>query len=333
MKKRIVVHIGTHKTGTTSIQRALYEQRADLSAAGILYPRTDRDRGDRLSLRKHGEMSAVARRGRPQAVERERTALIEEFEASGATTMIVSEEGLSGPNPNCAEFFKPLAETYALEVVCYLRRQDIFVESFFNQVVKRAERELSQDIIEYTNSERTRSRLDYHGILCWWRDLPAKVTALDFAAEVKRGSLMDSFTRAANIEAVRLVDTQANTSPDMRVILAMMAMNKAGLDYNEKAVLRAGQRLAEKGALKPLKLLLGQRARAALLADCADSNARLAADFGVQFDSRLPEEDEAPVLGPDLDYLLNLLGSATLGGKQGADGQAGGADDGFRKRA
>jgi hypothetical protein len=319
MKKRIVLHIGTHKTGTTSIQKALYLGREALAAAGVLYPTTDFDRGVRQKLRKQGEMSAVARRGRPRAVERERSALVSEFEASDAHTMIISEEGLSGPNPHCAEFFAPLAVDYQLDVVCYLRRQDLFVESFFNQIIKRAERSLGDNIIDYLNSERTRARLDYHAMLSRWQALPSRVTALDFSAEIRQGGLLKSFLRAAGVPGVTLPEEQANTSPDMRVILAMMDMNRLQINFEDKRVLRAGNRAS--ADLKPLKLLLGTQARRQLLQDCAASNARLAAEFGVSFDERLPDEPEGPVLSADPDYLLRLVGAMTRL-SEAADGMA-----------
>lgn len=35
---KVILHVGTHKTGTTSIQAALAASRPALQAAGILYP-------------------------------------------------------------------------------------------------------------------------------------------------------------------------------------------------------------------------------------------------------------------------------------------------------
>lgn len=40
MRKEILVHIGTHKTGTTSIQNFLATNRADLKKVGIYFPRS-----------------------------------------------------------------------------------------------------------------------------------------------------------------------------------------------------------------------------------------------------------------------------------------------------
>ncbi|GEA79826.1 hypothetical protein [Cellulomonas uda] len=36
-----LVHIGAHKTGTSSVQGAFHDQRAELQAAGVQYPGAD----------------------------------------------------------------------------------------------------------------------------------------------------------------------------------------------------------------------------------------------------------------------------------------------------
>lgn len=307
--KRIVIHIGTHKTGTTTIQNALFAARAALLAQGVIYPRTDRDRKTRLSLTKHGEMSRIARTGSPQDMATERQALIDEFEASGAHTMVLSEEGLSGPSRNVLNFFAPLAAHYRLEVICYLRRQDLFAESFFNQVTKRSERLEDRDIISFVHDPRFLDRLDYPTILRGWRQLPARVVALDFAKEVKSPGLLPSFAHAIGLPDVQLEDGIRNKSPDMRVVMTLVALNQAKLMYDERRVLRAGQLLEEEAGFKPVKYALGAAARRKLLAMVAESNERLAKRYGIHFDMSLPpNEAEAPLLQPDISYLLALLG-------------------------
>lgn len=42
MKAKLILHVGPHKTGTTSVQAALYENRERLRSDGILYPDTVR---------------------------------------------------------------------------------------------------------------------------------------------------------------------------------------------------------------------------------------------------------------------------------------------------
>lgn len=313
-KKRIVIHIGTHKTGTTSIQRALYLGRDKLAAAGLLYPSTDHDRGLRNKLRKHGHLSAVAREGKPEACARERKLLLDEFEASGAHTMVISEEGLSSPNPQSVEFFRPLAQQYDITAVCYLRRQDLFIESFFNQVVKRGEMGENRSIVDFINDPVSRMRLDYHAMLMRWRAMPAQVVALDFAGEVKKGGLVASFLQAAGLPALGLSEEVANASPDMRLVQIFQELERQGLDFDERRLMRVGRRLATQGTQPLMKTALGSDQRQRLLVDYAASNTRLAADFGVRFDERMPTEPQQPLIGVDAVYLMNMLGGISMRG-------------------
>ncbi len=38
MSKRVVAHVGFHKTGTTSLQESFSAQRKELKAQGVIYP-------------------------------------------------------------------------------------------------------------------------------------------------------------------------------------------------------------------------------------------------------------------------------------------------------
>ena len=90
--KKLILHIGTHKTGSTAIQNWLYWNRDTLAAQGVLYARTDREPYPHLKKHTslhHALMHASGDfRSEWQQIE-------EEFEASGCHTMILSEEGLS----------------------------------------------------------------------------------------------------------------------------------------------------------------------------------------------------------------------------------------------
>ena len=140
MKNKLIVHIGTHKTGTTSIQNTLEQNRALLAEWQVLYPRTDRDPWPDLD--KHCSVYAAAVNSSSVIKSREYDLLMKEFEGSGCHTMILSEEGLSEPKEEIIDFFSTFKEHFDIEIVCYLRRQDLFLESLYNQFVReRARRE------------------------------------------------------------------------------------------------------------------------------------------------------------------------------------------------
>ena len=59
MVKRILLHIGTHKTGTSALQRVFQSERATLAASGICYPSTNRE--PFAHLPKHSSLHAATR--------------------------------------------------------------------------------------------------------------------------------------------------------------------------------------------------------------------------------------------------------------------------------
>ena len=60
-KKRLFLHIGRHKTGTTSLQNFFSEKKELLSERGILYPETGRVTAHGTLDRAHHTFSQVTR--------------------------------------------------------------------------------------------------------------------------------------------------------------------------------------------------------------------------------------------------------------------------------
>ncbi|HSI47451.1 MAG TPA: hypothetical protein VLA61_04250 [Ideonella sp.] len=309
-RPRLVLHIGTHKTGTSSLQHGLAAaQQRLLQQHGLFYPDTRRQ--PMPALPKHCSVFRAAISEDPQVQDRERRTLMQEWQAAaaqGACTMLVSEEGLSEPVPRIPAFFAPLAATFDIEVLCYLRRQDLFAESLFNQFTRETVRREARPVLGFVRAEATRARLDYHAMLSRWTALPARVQVLDFdSAAVREMGLQASFAQCLGLPALDLPEEQANVSPDMRLALLLNRMNRMQLDYALPPLMRAAEALARDGA--PVKKqLLGRQERQQLLADFADGNRRLAADFGVQFSDTLPagEGDDATE-ELEVPYLLRLL--------------------------
>lgn len=322
MQKRIIIHIGTHKTGTTTLQSVLHQLRPVLLERGVLYPRTDRDHSERRGPPKQAELAQLIRTAEPPVLAQARQRLVDEFEASGAHSLVISAEGLSGPSPAAANFFAPLSTRYRLEVICYLRRQDLFVESLFNQITKRSDRMESRDIVQFVNDARTQERLDYNAMLRNWRKLPAHITAVDFAKAVRSPGLVPSFLQALGVADVTVPDSVRNRSLDMRLIMTLVALNRVPLNFNEARLLRATEEIQNQTGFVSQKHVLGTTLRQQLLQQCADGNRRLARRYGVRFDTTLPNEGLAPMLHPDPGFLLALLGQLSQRGQRATDALA-----------
>lgn len=308
VRPRLVLHVGTHKTGTSALQAALDGARAPLlHDHGVLY--ADTGRPPWPDLPKHCSVYQAAAHGDTAAQARERELLLSEFEASRATTLLLSEEGLSEPDDKVLRFFEPLAARFDIEVLCFLRRQDLFVEALFNQFVRESARRESRPILTFARAPATRARLDYHALLSRWATLGARVQALDFDGPAVRGpGLMAAFESALGLSAIGLPDQRANPSPDMRLALLLNRMNRLRVPYELTPLLHATRSLTQSG-LPAMRHLLGGDERRRLLAEFDASNERLAADFGVRFSAELPANEPACAV-EDLDagFTLQLLG-------------------------
>lgn len=135
-----IVHIGAPKTGSTLIQRVLFENRALMLAAGALYPD--------VSLRGYGhhDLAFLVAGGYPAWATPQSRSLDElaqelgsQCRAHDGNVLLSSEDFYLCPNPQ--GLYELLRETGALHrrecrIIVYLRRQDDAHESWYNQTIK-----------------------------------------------------------------------------------------------------------------------------------------------------------------------------------------------------
>ncbi|MBO0844804.1 MAG: hypothetical protein J2P22_05245 [Nocardioides sp.] len=143
----LVLHIGSGKTGTTSIQQFLKQNRSRLAQLGTLVPREpgmgrhvkvglyikpDEDLRRRLTW--HGmEYSSPA-----EFREDFRTRLSAEIDESGLSRVLLTDEGVYASNEEAVARLRDLVADVAQSwrLVVYLRRQDEHVCSNYQQKVK-----------------------------------------------------------------------------------------------------------------------------------------------------------------------------------------------------
>ena len=305
-KPRLLVHIGTHKTGTTTIQQALDAQGDAYLAAGVFYPPTDREPWP--TLPKHCSVFAAAAHGDADQAEAERHILLSQFRASGARTMLISEEGLSEPPPRLAQFFAPFATEFDIEVVCFLRRPDLFTESLYNQFVRQATRREMRSPLMFSRAKGLRDRLKYAAILDRWKALPARITVIDFDRAVSERPLLRLFAESAGLPPLTDSGQRANSSPDMRLAQVLSHLNRQGLNYDLPSLIRASKVLETDERFVRRNHLLGRQERAQLLRELGPDLQRLADEYGVHFSAELPR-DEGGASCEDIDpaYALELL--------------------------
>jgi hypothetical protein len=126
MSKKIFLHIGTHKTGTSAIQDFLVLNRKALSRQGILYPqKTRRDYFEN----KDGTVIVPAR----QFKNYQKLVCLGRAKKKH---VILSNEAFSLMD-DVSPIRAALGDVETI-IICYLRRQDDFIQSYYNQEVKHA---------------------------------------------------------------------------------------------------------------------------------------------------------------------------------------------------
>jgi len=290
--KKLILHIGTHKTATTAIQNTLAAERDALLEQSVLYASTSRPPD--LDLPKHASLFASMVES-DEAFEKEKNIILEEFENSGCETLILSEERLSFPMFEEFSKLKEFSEHFEISVICYFRRPDMLLESLWNQHSKNGIEK--RNILQFSQNPFSIRCVEYGKILKFWADF-AEVKPVCFETAKKDG-VAATFAREAGITLGQEAPA-INVSPSMNCAVILSSLNRQELDYNKPRLLSAFRE--DKG-----KYALGSKRRAELLEYLKPDLEVLEQDFGLTFDLTMPEEREAPLLRPSPDALAKAF--------------------------
>lgn len=209
-RQHVVLHIGSGKTGTSSIQALMHNNRGRLEDLGVLYPRTpgnqrhvklglfirsDAELESQLSWRRQNHSSAASFR---EQFERD---FLEELQGSGLPRVLLSDEALYGASRTSLTRLRELTDRIAesVRVVVYLRRQDDHLLSRYQQVVKVGE---TRRLAERTRELDLSAVYDYAARLRTWQELvdPETLVVRRFERESwPGGSLYQDFFEATGI--------------------------------------------------------------------------------------------------------------------------------------
>ena len=217
------LHIGTEKTGSTSIQTFLAENRPALRVRGWLYPRT-------TGIRAHHDLVAYsldderdddirrAKEGEQFSLDAFRRHLIESLEneiaASGASTLALSNERLATRllRPTEIARIKGLCDRFAQKtrVIVYLRNQPDFLVSRYTNVIWEG------GTRDFDFRGRT-AIADYGLLLDRWGHAFGKENLFVRRfepADFPDGDLIADFTRSVGLDA-RGLPTPPRTNPSL----------------------------------------------------------------------------------------------------------------------
>ncbi|MBC7739559.1 MAG: hypothetical protein H7245_20655, partial [Candidatus Saccharibacteria bacterium] len=220
-KPTLLLHIGTHKTGTKTLQSLMANNRAILAQQGFCYARTDRP-SQRLEPH-HGAFARALTLGKA-AMEVERERLVEEVASSGCTTMVLSSESLCDPRKRksgALSLLSILMDDFDISTICICRRQDYFIESLWNQQTKlmRTKSHIDRFITESLSIDR----MTYLDMLDGFAEFgPVKV--IGFEASLQDG-IIKIFGKATGMVLPEEAESR-NVSPSMTEAAIMAALNR-----------------------------------------------------------------------------------------------------------
>lgn len=262
--KRLVLHLGMAKTGTSSIQDTLGASHVELRKQGVIYPpRKPYNHSYQFSVLfmdrpenslYHKQLSPISEDAWQRELERLREQWRSLFQSFSGGTCIVSAENLPRLSTEEIQRLWQFVEPFFDEIVAvaYIRHPLTAIKSQWEQDVK----ELSQPLSGEDLLRRTKQRISYRFLQRWSTVLGREnvlVRPFDRNA-FRNGNLLDDFLHCAGVDTCLdsdIKEAQSNHSlgPDGTAFL--LAFNSRYPQYSE------GKYNPERGLASRLHLFYG----------------------------------------------------------------------------
>jgi hypothetical protein len=210
--KPILLHIGSTKTGTSSLQQYFTQHDRDLASQGVVYPIAGRNAGGQIA---HHNLCYEKQKVRIELgvfkpeVGTWSDALAEIDECDGAVGLI-SSEAFMNCRPHQVPLFREVLAGRDVNVVAYVRRQDRWLQSAWNQQARFGRCGL--DFWEFYDRVSKRGRGDYRVMLQPWADAfgTERIFVRNFDALPSGGIVPDFFATFAN--HVKVAETASDSA-------------------------------------------------------------------------------------------------------------------------
>ena len=297
----IYLHIGTPKTGTSSIQVALADNNRELNKQGITFPDLGyRYEGIRDQRNGHFLIDVHDESGEDYiGAVKQLKELITQYEK-----IILTDESLWNNDRRIPKFVADMKEAGAeVKIVVYFRRQDLYLQSQWAQDVKET---MTWDFDYFL--ETTKIRVDFYKQACVLAELVGKENLLVRVYErsqfINNDLVTDFFETVGIVRTEEFVEEKtANPSLSGIYLEAKRLLNRTEAYANKTSfvvpyLLRIAEKNGEKASFSK-NIYFSSRKQKEFLRKCEESNQMLAKEFlgredGVLFKDMI-ELNEEPV--------------------------------------
>lgn len=241
MTLRVILHIGSTKTGSSALQSMLFAQRAALADAGVLYSEAGVIAGAQhlfaasLHYGAWQMHTAELPEDRDGYFRQTAAAMLEEAKSMGAHTLIISSEYFWEAFK--ADIYRRLRDAFAparFEVVAFVRRQDEWALSSYLQAVKSGEQRTFGSWLPVVG--RWTGGLHYYRVVRRWEHYLAAAKVHVLRYDDVKGNVLRAFAEAVQVDAglengAKLV----NPSPSALSLERLLEVNRGDLDNESKA--------------------------------------------------------------------------------------------------
>ncbi|MFN6998800.1 MAG: hypothetical protein ACK4ST_02040, partial [Elioraea tepidiphila] len=307
--RRLFIHIGAPKTGSTAIQHFLADERAALLRHGILYPaaatigKAHHAIGAAIFPGRAGRLGGVPR---DAALARALADVHAEIERHQPTTVILSTEYLWGVlSPDRIRRLLAAFPDWRVHVVAYLRRQDLLAQSLYIQAVKAGHAGGFHEWLEHSQAG-SKAPFDFFRVLRSWSGCGADVIVRVYETGSITPDVRVDFLEtvgAGTAVAPPAGNRAVNTTPDATTVELLRVVNReiADPDVANRLRRRIMRSSPARAPFAPLPYL-GHEEAALFVARFAEGNRRVAQEFlgradGVLFRDPLPGPRAEPAEG------------------------------------
>lgn len=318
MTKKLILHIGIHKTGTTAIQQFLLTNRVLLEAQGIFYPQLKCEWNNHNPLAWHlmdpRYEPPNARYYKRHGSKEQWKTLFDAVLKNASNTVLLSGEDFSWVRDPAR--LAALCKNFDTQVIVYLRRQDQLLQSVYNEDVKNHAWMCSQTLDQFFRNHRLNDLIHYDLFLSRWASAFGKenlsVGVYD-KTRLGRGIISDFADRAGIVVDASFDVQNVNENPSLSPfdLELKRILNGIGISVPENEVLLEAIKTSRKSYQTQMKFTIHQGIsppkRAAFMNMFHEGNRKVAADFlkeGSLLFSAVESDGDSEAYESDLDIRL-----------------------------